>query len=104
MTPHGPSPGTYMLVYLALMALLAATVAAAFVNFGPLNPAVAVAIAFVKAILVAAYFMHARYSPALIRLTAGSGLVWLGILFGLLLADYLSRDWLDGARQLSMAL
>ena len=83
---------TYVLVYLALLALLAATLAVAFIELGSvINTVLAVAIASVKALLVVLYFMHVRYSSQLARLFVAAGFVWLVILIGLTLTDYLSR-------------
>jgi len=106
---------TYATIYAALMLLLAATVAVAYVDLGrfvpgaareggasitALNAAAALAIAFSKAILVVLFFMHVRYSSRLIWLVAGGGFVWLAILIGLTLSDYLTRDWLTPLREL----
>ncbi len=85
---------TYVLVYVALMILLAATVGAAFVDLGPLNLVVSLLIAAAKAILIVLFFMHIRYSNRLTMLFAGIGFFWLIILFTQTLADYLTRNWL----------
>jgi cytochrome c oxidase subunit 4 len=93
-------------VYLALIAGLAATVCAAYVHLGPLNVVTALAIAFAKATLVVLYFMHVRDAPELNWIAVGAGLVWLSILFGFVLMDYESRDWLPtrAPAQLSLPL
>ena len=44
------------------MALLVLTVGAAYVDLGPLNLLVALAIAAAKAVLIVLIFMHVRYS------------------------------------------
>ena len=90
-----PSRAVYFVVFIFLMALLSLTVGAAYLHLGRLNAAVALCIAFVKAILVVLYFMHARYTGRLIRLVVGGACVWLSILVGLTLSDYLSRGWLS---------
>jgi cytochrome c oxidase subunit IV len=84
---------TYFLVYLALLALLAATLAVAYIDLRGLNTVLAIAIASLKAVLVILYFMHIRYSSQLTRLYVIAGFVWLMILLGLILADYLTRTW-----------
>ena len=82
---------TYFLVFLALLVLLAATIGAAFIDLGPLNLALAVVIAIVKALLVLLFFMNVRRSSQLARLFIGAGFFWLAILIGLSLTDYLTR-------------
>jgi cytochrome c oxidase subunit 4 len=82
---------TYFFVFLALLILLGATIAIAFVDLGWLNPILAVAIAAVKAVLVILFFMHVRESDQLTRVFVIAGFVWLAILVGLALTDYLTR-------------
>ena len=90
-----PSVETLIAVFVALMALLGATVAVAEVDLGgPWNFAAATAIAATKAVLIVLFFMNIRYSGALARLVAAVGFFWLAILFALTFADYLSRGWL----------
>lgn len=92
---HKPSEvRVYGVVYIALLLLLALTVAAARYDLGRWNFVVAVVIATVKAFLIAAYFMQVRGSTPLIKLVAMAGLLWLAILFSLSLADYWTRDWI----------
>ena len=57
------------------------------------NLAAALVIAVTKAVLVALVFMHVRQSGPVTRLFVGAGLIWLLILIGLTLTDYLSRAW-----------
>jgi cytochrome c oxidase subunit 4 len=73
--------------------LLAATVAVAFIEAGILNIILALTIAAVKAGLVVMFFMHVKESGPLTRLFVGAGLLWLLILIGLTLTDFLSRTW-----------
>jgi cytochrome c oxidase subunit 4 len=85
---------TYVRVWAALLALLALTAAADFVNLGPLHTPVAITIAVAKALLILLYFMHVRFSSRLTRVFAGAGFLWLAILIGLSMSDYLTRTWL----------
>lgn len=85
----------YILVFLALMVLTAVTVGVAFVDLGVWNDVVALGIAFIKATLVVMIFMNVRHSARLSKLTVLSGLVWLVILFGLTLTDYMTRGFLS---------
>lgn len=50
------------------------------------------AIAAVKVLLVALFFMHLTTSSAVIRVYAVTALFALGLLFGLTLTDYRTRD------------
>jgi cytochrome c oxidase subunit 4 len=85
----------YLLVFLVLMVLTLTTYRVAFIDLGHLNVVVALAIAFVKATLVALYFMHVRYSSRLTWVVVSGGLVWLVIMIALTLSDYLSRASLN---------
>ena len=81
----------YILNYAALMALLLITAVAARFDLGAGNTYISLGVAAAKAALVLLFFMHVRYGKLLIRLTAGVGFFWLGILFVLALSDYLTR-------------
>jgi cytochrome c oxidase subunit 4 len=90
-TGHVSPIGLYVTIFLALMALTAATVAAAFVNLGSLNFPVAMLIAGFKATLVVWFFMHVKYQSSLTKLTVATGLYFLAILLGMFLLDYGSK-------------
>jgi cytochrome c oxidase subunit IV len=77
--------------WLALLILLAATVASAYVPLGTFNLVINLVIAGLKAALVALFFMHLARSNALLRLAACAGLLWLAFMFALTFSDYLSR-------------
>ncbi len=99
MKPHAHVPHasveTLIAVFVALMALLGATVAVAEVDLGgPWNFVVATVIASVKAVLILLFFMNVRYSTPLARLVAFAGFFWLAIMFVLSFADYWTRGWL----------
>ena len=68
----------------------------AFFDLGALNNIVMLLIASVKALLVILFFMHVRWSTRLTWVVAASGFVWLIILFGLTMTDYLTRGWVEG--------
>jgi cytochrome c oxidase subunit 4 len=87
------SVGTYVAVWLGLIACTLLTVFAASQNFGALNTPIALAIAITKASLVITIFMGLRYNTPLTKLTAVSGFVWIMILFGIGMTDYLTRFW-----------
>jgi cytochrome c oxidase subunit 4 len=94
MAEHVAPLRVYYAVFTALMLLTALTVSAAFADLGPLNTAVALAIAVTKAVLVVLYFMHLRWSPGLTSLVVAVGVVFLAVLIGLTMSDVVSRGWL----------
>jgi cytochrome c oxidase subunit 4 len=77
--------------WLALVLLLAATTASAFVPLGSLNLFVSLAIAIAKALVVLLFFMELRGSVPLVRAFAAAGFFWLLIMITLTTADYLHR-------------
>ena len=84
---------TYTVVFAVLMLLLVLTVAVAFFHFGDFNIIIALAIASLKALLIAVYFMHLRFALPLTRVVAVGAVLWLGIAGVLTMADYLTRGW-----------
>lgn len=96
MSSHVVSYRTNFTVFAALMVLLVATIGAAYIPLpSAANLAIAMAIATTKAALIVLYFMHVRYSNRLTWVFSAAALLWLALLLGLTLADYLSRGWLD---------
>ncbi len=79
------------LVWLALIALLFASLALAYMPLGPWNTAVGLAISLAKTALVVAFFMSLGKGTTLLRLTAGAGLLFLCVMFALILLDVFSR-------------
>jgi cytochrome c oxidase subunit 4 len=96
MSGHVAPKSMYYAVFGALIVGTALTVGAAFVDLGALNNVVMLLIASVKALLVILFFMHVRWSTRLTWVVAASGFVWLIILFGLTMTDYLTRGWVEG--------
>ena len=88
------SKKTYFKVWSALLILLGLTVGVAYIQLGPLNTLAALTIAVVKAVIIALYFMHLRFSPRVTWVFAGAGFFWLLIMFTLSFGDYLTRPWL----------
>jgi len=82
---------TYVLVFLALIVATILTTAVAFVDLGPFSIFVALAIAIAKMLLVALFFMHLRHSTRLTRLVVVGGLLWLLILLGITMTDFVTR-------------
>jgi cytochrome c oxidase subunit 4 len=96
--PHGirkdvDSPGQLILVFLAVVGMALLNIFASM-SIGP-KPFVLpmqLAIGTLQAGLVGYYFMHLKQGDRVVILTALSSLFWMGILFVLFLADYLSRS------------
>jgi cytochrome c oxidase subunit 4 len=83
---------TYGKVLGTLIALTVITVLAAGVDFGSGNVVIALAIATVKASLVALFFMHLLHEKAMNSIIFVSGLVFLGVFLALSMLDTDTRD------------
>jgi cytochrome c oxidase subunit IV len=91
---HIASLGSCLLVWLGLLMGTTLTVAAAFIDLGPFNTVVALAIATGKAILVVLFYMHVKYThEKLTPLVIVSAIFFLFILLALSMADYATRLW-----------
>jgi cytochrome c oxidase subunit IV len=77
----------------ALMLLLALTWTIGYINLGMFNVIIALAIAIIKASLVALFFMHIKGSSRLLHLAMAVGVIWLLIMLSLTLTDYFTRGW-----------
>jgi len=94
---HVPSIRMLLTVFVSLLVFTAITVFAAGVDMGALNTPVALAIAITKGSLVVLFFMGVRHNTPLTKTVAISGFVWVLILFGMGMNDYLTRGWLGVA-------
>ncbi|MFV1967341.1 MAG: cytochrome C oxidase subunit IV family protein [Pirellulaceae bacterium] len=74
-------------VFVTLLVLTFATVAATGFDLGPFNLWLAMGIATIKASLVALYFMHLRYDHPFHGLILVTGLCFLALFLGLVLLD-----------------
>jgi cytochrome c oxidase subunit 4 len=97
MSGHVAPKSLYFLIFGALMVGTILTVLVAKFDLGPLNNVVMLTVACAKALLVVLYFMHVRWSPRLTWVVAAAGFVWLIIMFGMTMSDYLSRGWMIGS-------
>src|SRR5205807_1547131 len=86
-------PKVYARTCIALLALLALTWTVAYIDLGPFNLIVALAVAIAKAIIIALFFMHIKGSSRLLHLAAVAGVIWLLFLISLTLGDYITRGW-----------
>ncbi|HEY9404487.1 MAG TPA: cytochrome C oxidase subunit IV family protein [Pyrinomonadaceae bacterium] len=100
MSEHIVSKKLYFVIFGALMVLTVLTVWVATIDLGSekLNTVVALAIAVTKAVLVVLYFMHVRYSSRLTWVVVAGGFLWLIIMVGLTMSDYLTRGFLTYPR------
>ena len=90
---HVSSVGVYLLVFLALAAGTILTVIASRFDLGIWNTPIALGIAGIKAALVILFFMHVIHSTRLTWVVILASFLWLGVLFVLTFADYLTRAW-----------
>src|SRR5258707_13581464 len=86
------STKTYYIIYFALGALTLLTCARSFVPQVGWHATVGLAIASIKAGLIAVFFMHILTADRLPWLTLLAGLLWFSILLGLTWACYLKRE------------
>jgi cytochrome c oxidase subunit 4 len=64
---HGSGYGTYVMVWLGLVALTAVTVTIAGIHLGSLTLIAALTIAAVKTMLVVYHFMHVKFDNKIIK-------------------------------------
>ena len=84
--------GVLLAVFAALIVLTAMTVAVTRVDLGSWNLVAALAIATVKAALVALYFMHLRYDDPFHALVFVSALAFLALFIVLTLIDTVDAE------------
>ena len=84
---------TYIYVFLSLIGLTALTTGVAYVDLGPFNTMVALAIAFSKMMLVILFFMNVRHSGGLVRIIIVAAFFWFALLIAFTMSDYRTRTW-----------
>jgi cytochrome c oxidase subunit 4 len=82
---------TFAWAWLGLLVLLAFTVGSAFVNLGAANTAINLLVSVVMMLLLMTLFMHESKARRLTQLASAAGLLWVVLMIGLSLADYLTR-------------
>jgi cytochrome c oxidase subunit 4 len=92
-THHVTPLWQYLLVFFALAVGTVLTVVASRFDLGMWNTPIALFIATVKATLVILFFMHVIHSTRLTWVVVIGSFLWLGVLFVLTFADYLTRSW-----------
>ncbi|TXH99406.1 MAG: caa(3)-type oxidase subunit IV [Rhizobium sp.] len=80
-----------VMIWIALLALLAATIGASFVFSGPIGIVVSLSIAVTKSAMIYWRYMHLSEEAALNRIAALAAAFWLLILLGFLGLDYWTR-------------
>jgi cytochrome c oxidase subunit 4 len=83
----------YIAVFLALAAGTLLTWWVSTQDYGLMNTPIALLIATIKAVLVILFFMHVIHSTRLTWVVVIASFLWLGVLFVLTFADYLTRMW-----------
>lgn len=84
---HVMSPGVLIGTFLALIGLTILTVGSSYFPLGHWDVVVAMAVATVKALLVAVFFMHLRYDKPLNSLLLVFSLFFVALFIGLTLID-----------------
>lgn len=82
---------TFILVWLVCLVLLGVNLVVAQLKLGALAPAPILGIAVLQAFLIMWFFLHVRRVGTVVRLAAFAAFLWVMILFGLSLGDYLTR-------------
>lgn len=87
------SSAYYFKAFGILILLTIVTVMTAYVDLGIFNIVVTLAIAGIKTALILLFFMHVRHSQNLVKIFVVVGLLWVVLFVGILMSDYLTRQW-----------
>jgi cytochrome c oxidase subunit 4 len=87
-------PKTYLFVFVALLAIVLATTLVGMLDLGSFNMPLALLFATAKAALIVAFFMQAKFEPAVIRVIIAGGVIWVLIFLSNTVGDYMTRGWL----------
>ena len=90
---HVTPVGIYVAIFFALAAGTLLTWFVSTIELGVWNTPIALLIATTKAVLVILFFMHVIHSTRLTWVVVIGAFLWLGVLFVLTFADYLTRAW-----------
>jgi cytochrome c oxidase subunit IV len=90
-TPSVRTLRLYFGVWIALMALVALTVASAYVKLGGFNLIVSLAISAAKTALVMTLYMELRREHGTTRIFAATGFFWLVLMIAPTVADVATR-------------
>jgi cytochrome c oxidase subunit 4 len=78
-------------VWVVLLILFGASLGSAYLPLGTGNLTVNLVIAATMIVVLVIFLMDLKGAPALIRVVAAAGLLWLILMFTLTFNDYLSR-------------
>ncbi|WP_394822700.1 cytochrome C oxidase subunit IV family protein [Pendulispora albinea] len=92
---HISSARFYVGIFATLVALTVLTVGLSYIHLGPLNLAVAILIASIKASLVVMFFMHLRYDNKFNALIFVCSLLFIGVFFAYTMNDTEHRGQVD---------
>lgn len=93
MTQNLPATWVYYVTTAVMLVLLGLSILANQFHLGPFGPVIALGVAGAQAILIGLFLMHLKYSHPLMRAFATIGLLWLLILMGLVISDYIARGY-----------
>jgi cytochrome c oxidase subunit 4 len=79
------------MIWLGLLAMLAATIGAAYLGWGEISVSLNLLIAALCVGLIGILFMNLAGASALVRLAAAAGIFWLLFVFIMTAGDYLTR-------------
>jgi cytochrome c oxidase subunit 4 len=85
---------SYVLAYLALIALMLVNIGIAFLNLGWANMFISITIAVIQVAVLALVLMQAYFEKPVIHVVMGGAILWFMILITLTFADYITRNWL----------
>ena len=88
-----------LVAWLALIALLLASLGSAYLSLGLFNPVLSIGIALLKSAIVVWLYMRMHRASALVRLAAASGVAILLLLASLTGVDYATRASTPAALQ-----
>ena len=95
MAQHVVRKRTYIWVWVTLMCLTGLTGGISFIDLHRWSAPIAFAIALLKALLVATFFMHLLYEKQkVVWVWSAVGIVWLSIMIALTMDDYVTRGFL----------
>ena len=80
-----------LLVWVALLALLAINIGVALLPLGAFKVPLNLGVAAIQVSLMGTVFMRLDRSSPLVRLTAAAGFLWMSFLFIFATVDYLTR-------------
>lgn len=81
----------YVVLLVALQVLLLITIGTSFVNLGIFNTVIRLAVAVTMTLLLMIFFMHETPARTLTIMVSAVGFLWLAILIGLSLTDFMAR-------------